>query len=51
MSHNGKQYGQQIKLITKVSTTKFGVILNHNLKWLEHISYVKNKTAKSIGIL
>ena len=27
-----------------------GVIIDHKLKWCEHISYVKNKVSKCLGI-
>ena len=34
------------------TTTKFlGVIIDHKFKWNDHITYVKNKISKSIGIL
>ena len=28
-----------------------GVILDDKLKWIEHISYIKNKIAKGMGII
>ena len=28
-----------------------GVIIDHKIKWCEHISYVKNKVSKGIGII
>ena len=28
-----------------------GVIIDHKLNWMEHISYVKNKIKKGIGTL
>ena len=28
-----------------------GVIIDHKLKWCEHISYVKNKVSKGLGII
>ena len=34
------------------NTTKFlGLIIDNKLKWTEHITYIKNKISKSIGIL
>ena len=36
----------------RVSSTKFlGLIIDDQLKWLEHIQYIKNKVSKSVGIL
>ena len=32
-------------------TKKFGVIIDDKLKWANHISYIKNKIAKGMGIL
>ena len=29
----------------------FGVILDNTLLWIQHISYVKNKISKGIGIM
>ena len=38
--------------ISLVNTTKFlGVMLDNNLSWKEHIGYISNKLAKSIGII
>ena len=35
-----------------VTSTKFlGIIIDNKLKWNEHITYIKNKISKSIGIL
>ena len=38
--------------ISRVFSTKFlGIIIDDQLKWLEHIQYIKNKVSKSVGIL
>ena len=38
--------------IKRVTSVKFlGLIIDDQLKWLEHIQYIKNKVSKSIGIL
>ena len=38
--------------ITSVNNTKFlGVIIDNKLKWLDHITFIKNKISKSIGII
>ena len=38
--------------IIQVSYTKIlGVILDDKLKWAHHISYIKNKISKGMGIL
>ena len=38
--------------ISMVNTTTFlGVMLDNNLSWKEHIGYISNKLAKSIGII
>ena len=38
--------------LTSVNNTKFlGVIIDNKLKWLDHITFVKNKISKSIGII
>ena len=35
-----------------VKSTKFlGVIIDNKLRWNDHITYVKNKISKSLGIL
>jgi hypothetical protein len=40
------------EMITRVHETKFlGVIIQSNLKWDSHISLIKNKISKSIGIM
>ena len=37
--------------LTSVNNTKYlGVIIDNKLKWLDHITYIKNKISKSIGI-
>ena len=42
----------QVRIISHVISTKFlGVIIDDNLKWNLHIMYMKNKIAKSNGIL
>ena len=33
------------------STKYLGLIIDDQLKWLEHIQYIKNKVSKSVGIL
>ena len=38
--------------ILRTETAKFlGVVIDENLTWKDHINYVKNKIAKSIGII
>ena len=38
--------------LTQVNSAKYlGVIIDHKLNWIEHISYVKSKMSKGIGIL
>ena len=38
--------------ISRVFSTKLlGIIIDDQLKWLEHIQYIKNKVSKSVGIL
>ena len=40
------------KQINEVNRTKFlGVMLDNNLTWANHISYISNKISKAIGIL
>ena len=42
----------QNSALTCVPTNKFlGVIIDHKFKWNDHITYVKSKISKSIGIL
>ena len=51
ISTNTNVFIGQIKL-KKIESTKFlGVILDEKLNWLNHIMYVKNKIAKSTGVL
>ena len=39
-------------ILTQINYTTFlGIILNNKLNWINHISYIKNKTAKGMGIL
>ena len=48
----GQDIIMQNSALTCVTTTKFlGVIIDHKFKWNDHITYVKNKISKSIGIL
>ena len=38
--------------ITSVNNTKFlGVIIDNKLTWLDHITFIKNKISKLIGII
>ena len=38
--------------LTKVVSLKYlGVIVDHKLNWIDHITYVKNKISKGIGIM
>ena len=38
--------------LTQVNSAKYiGVIIDHKLYWIEHISYVKSKMSKGIGIM
>ena len=38
--------------LTEVNCTKYlGVIIDHKLNWIEHISYVKSKISKGIGMM
>ena len=42
----------QNKSINCVTSTKFlGIIIDNKLKWNQHITYVKNKISKAVGIL
>ena len=39
-------------IFAKTSSLKYlGVIADHKLNWIEHISYVRNKVSKGIGIM
>ena len=38
--------------LTQVNSAKYlGVIIDHKLNWIEHISYVKHKMSKGIEIM
>ena len=38
--------------LTKVVSLRYlGVIVDHKLNWIDHITYVKNKISKGIGIM
>ena len=38
--------------LTQVNSVKYlGVIINHKLNWIEHISYIKSKMSKGIWIM
>ena len=38
--------------LTQVNSAKYlGVIIDHKLNWIEHISYVKSKMSNGIGII
>ena len=38
--------------MTQVNNAKYlGVIIDHKLNWIEHISYVKSKISKGIEIM
>ena len=48
----GQDVVMQNSTLTCVTTTKFlGVIIDHKFKWNDHITYVKNKISKPLGIL
>ena len=48
----GQDVVMQNSALTCVTTTKFFlVIIDHKFKWNDHITYVKSKISKSIGIL
>ena len=39
-------------ILTKVNSAKYViVIIDHNLNWIDHIAYVKNKISKAIGVI
>ena len=39
-------------VLNRVNIIKYlGVIIDHKLKWCEHIAYVKNKVSKGLGII
>ena len=49
---NSNEISIRDNIIPRVSSTKFlGLIIDDQLKWLEHIQYIKNKVSKSVGIL
>ena len=38
--------------LTKIVSPKYlGVIVDHKLNWIDHITYIKNKISKGIGIM
>ena len=40
------------QVLTKVNSTKsLGIIVDHKLNWIDHITYVKAKISKGIGIM
>ena len=40
------------QVLTKVNSTKYlGIIVDHKLNWIDHITYVKAKISKGIGIM
>ena len=48
----GQDVVMQNSALTCVTTTKFlRVIIDHKFKWNDHITYIKSKISKSIGIL
>ena len=49
---NSSEISIRDNTIPRVSSTKFlCLIIDDQLKWLEHIQYIKNKVSKSVGIL
>ena len=47
--HKDRMHGSNL---VKVNNIKFiGVIIDSKLNWSDHITYIKNKISKSIGIL
>ena len=41
-----------VSALNRVNNMKYiGVIIDHKLKWCEHISYVKNNVSKGLGII
>ena len=41
-----------IRVLTKVNSIKYlGIIVDHKLNWIDHITYVKAKISKGIGIM
>ena len=47
----GQDVVMQNSALTCVTTKFLGVIIDYKFKWNDHITYVKNKISKSIGIL
>ena len=40
------------EILTKVNSIRYlGIIVDHKLNWLNHITYVKAKISKGIGIM
>ena len=40
------------QVLTKVTSIKYlGIIVDHKLNWIDHITYVKAKISKGIGIM
>ena len=40
------------QILTKVNSIKYlGIIVDHKLNWLNHITYVRAKISKGIGIM
>ena len=51
-SNNNNNIIMDGNILTKVNSAKYlGVIIDHKLNWIDHISYVKNKISKGIGII
>ena len=48
---NGDVVIDNLKLIKVDSVKYLGVIIDHKLNWIEHISSVKYKISKNIGIM
>ena len=39
-------------LLNRANQVKYlGIIIDHKLNWVQHITYVKNKIAKGVGIM
>ena len=39
-------------LLNRVNKVKYlGIIIDHKLNWVQHITYVQNKIAKGVGIM
>ena len=39
------------KISRVLSTIFLGILIDDQLKWFEHIQYIKNKVSKSVGFL